>query len=163
MTKMERIDGFTDAVLAACEVRDARQERGEVAAGLNWRSQCDIHDDHSTPETALKCAELRRAAQAGYHLSTSVATAGLDYVLDHSADGSGVTAPLLAGTAALVRNLADGMRAGDWDGYAARHKLENVHRHLIDWSLEPGCSDARWRALKDARGIVTRAIIGMCR
>lgn len=114
MNKVQKIDAFTNAVVAQCEARDAQQERGEVAAA------------------------------AGYHspLATSAA---------------------MAGTQALVRNLADGMRAGDWDGYAARHKLENVHRHLIDWSLEPGCSDARWQALKDARQIVTRAIMGMCR
>lgn len=135
MTKLERIDGFTDAVLAACEVRDARQERGQVAA------------------------------ERGYHspLATSVAQAGLDYVLDHSADSSGVPAPLSAGTAALVRNLADGMKAGDWDGYAARQMLDRVHKRLIDLTLAPGCDDARWRALKDARGIVVRAIMGMCR
>lgn len=125
MTKLERIDGFTDAVLAACEERDARQERGQVAA------------------------------ERGYHspLATSVATAGLG-------DGA---APLAKGTAALVRNLADGMKAGDWDGYAARQMLDRVHKRLIDLTLALGCDDARWRALKDARAIVVRAIMGMCR
>lgn len=89
-------------------------------------------------------AEGAAALRVGYHSPLAAAASGA------------------GGVASLVRNLADGMKAGDWDKYATRQMLDRVHKRLIDWTYER-CDDARFMALKDARGIITRAIIQLCR
>lgn len=102
----------------------------------------------------------RDAAQEGEYLRAERAEGAK--VLRAGYHSPNAAAASASGVASLVRNLADGMRAGDWDRYATRQFLDRVHKRLVDWSLEP-CDDARYMAVKDARGIITRAIVQLCK
>lgn len=171
LTSSRLIDAFADRILARIAGRDAAREgeylRAERAEGAKTLRTVPASTHHwcMAGSHAYRCshAEAQRCVSGtdkncpehGGTRSHRWAAVGYHSPLAAAASSAG-------GVASLVRNLADGMKAGDWDKYATRQMLDRVHKRLIDWTYE-GCDDARFMALKDARGIITRAIIQLCR